>query len=132
MPNKTRQDFGITYDLEVLRLMDIFRKHDLVVNSVVVTRYEDNSPAVDVYKRQVVEIDVPRNLSDEAKQKLVEFDRAAQACGASGGAAGGNSGRPGAGGSGLSLIHILNPLPAMLEELMDFATLQKEPTHIFL
>ena len=30
MTNKTRQDFGITYDLEVLRLMDIFRKHDLV------------------------------------------------------------------------------------------------------
>ena len=50
----------------------------------------------------VVEIDVPRNLSDEAKQKLVEFDRAAQACGASGGAAGGKSGRPGAGGSGKS------------------------------
>ena len=50
----------------------------------------------------VVEIDVPRNLSDEAKQKLVEFDRASQACGASGGAAGGNSGRPGAGGSGKS------------------------------
>ncbi len=50
----------------------------------------------------VVEIDVPRNLSDEAKQKLVEFDWAAQACGASGGAAGGNSGRPGAGGSGKS------------------------------
>lgn len=50
----------------------------------------------------VVEIDVPRNLSDEAKQKLVEFDRAAQACGASGGAAGENSGRPGAGGSGKS------------------------------
>ena len=29
--------------------MDIFRKHDLVVNSVVVTRYEDNSPAVDKF-----------------------------------------------------------------------------------
>ena len=49
MTNKTRQDFGITYDLEVLRLMDIFRKHDLEVNSVVVTRYEDNSPAVDKF-----------------------------------------------------------------------------------
>ena len=49
MTNKTRQDFGITYDLEVLRLMDIFRKHDLVVNSVVVTRYEDNAPAVDKF-----------------------------------------------------------------------------------
>ena len=26
MTNKTRQDFGITYDLEVLRLIDTFRK----------------------------------------------------------------------------------------------------------
>ena len=43
--SKTRQDFGITYDLEVLRLIDIFRKYDLAVNSVVVTRYED-APAV--------------------------------------------------------------------------------------
>ena len=33
--SKTRQDFGITYDLEVLRLIDIFRKHDLKINSVV-------------------------------------------------------------------------------------------------
>ena len=52
MTNKTRQDFGITYDLEVLRLMDIFRKHDLVVNSVVVTRYEDKlSGGGQVYKQ---------------------------------------------------------------------------------
>ncbi len=39
--SKTRQDFGITYDLEVLRLIDVFRKYDLLINSVVVTRYED-------------------------------------------------------------------------------------------
>lgn len=39
--SKTRQDFGITYDLEVMRLIDIFRKHNLKINSVVVTRYED-------------------------------------------------------------------------------------------
>lgn len=47
--SKTRQDFGITYDLEVLRLIDIFRKYDLEINSVVVTRYEENSPAVDKF-----------------------------------------------------------------------------------
>lgn len=47
--NKTRQDFGITYDLEVLRLIDMFRKYDLEINSVVVTRYEENSPAVDKF-----------------------------------------------------------------------------------
>lgn len=45
--NKTRHDFGITYDLEVLRLIDIFRKHELSINSVVVTRYENGMPAVD-------------------------------------------------------------------------------------
>ena len=33
--NKTRQDFGITYDLEVLRLIDTFRKYELDINSVV-------------------------------------------------------------------------------------------------
>ena len=49
MTSKTRQDFGITYDLEVLRLIDVFRKYDLMINSVVVTRYEDNSPAVDKF-----------------------------------------------------------------------------------
>lgn len=47
--NKTRQDFGITYDLEVLRLIDTFRKYDLEINSVVVTRYEDGFPAVDKF-----------------------------------------------------------------------------------
>lgn len=46
--NKTRQDFGITYDLEVLRLIDAFRKYDLSINSVVVTRYE-GQPSVDMF-----------------------------------------------------------------------------------
>lgn len=46
--SKTRQDFGITYDLEVLRLIDSFRNYNLEVNSVVVTRYED-SPSVNQF-----------------------------------------------------------------------------------
>lgn len=46
--SKTRADFGITYDLEVLRLIDMFRKYDLKINSVVVTRYED-APAVNMF-----------------------------------------------------------------------------------
>ena len=48
MTKKTRQDFGITYDLEVMRLIDQFRSYDLSINSVVVTRYED-SPAVNMF-----------------------------------------------------------------------------------
>ncbi len=50
--NKTRHDFGITYDLEVFRLIDTFRKYDLSVNSVVVTRYEDE-PAVRVFMEKL-------------------------------------------------------------------------------
>ncbi len=46
--NKTRQDFGITYDLEVMRLIDTFRKYNLSINSVVVTRYEE-SPGVEMF-----------------------------------------------------------------------------------
>jgi len=46
--NKTRHDFGITYDMEVLRLIDTFRKYDLAINSVVVTRYEEQ-PTVDMF-----------------------------------------------------------------------------------
>ena len=41
LTNKTRQDFGITYDLEVMRLIDTFRSYELAINSVVITRYED-------------------------------------------------------------------------------------------
>lgn len=54
----------------------------------------------------VVEIDVPKNLSDDAKQNLAEFDRAASACGAGGAAGAGGSGqadgssRPGHSGHG--------------------------------
>lgn len=41
----------------------------------------------------VVEIDVPKNLSDDAKQKLAEFDRAASACGDGSAAGAGASGQ---------------------------------------
>lgn len=55
--SKTRQDFGITYDLEVLRLIDIFRKHDLKINSVVITRYED-APAVNMFINKLERRDI--------------------------------------------------------------------------
>ncbi|MDD5824126.1 MAG: DUF1846 domain-containing protein [Firmicutes bacterium] len=46
--SKVRQDFGITYDLEVMRLIDSFRSYGLEINSVVVTRYED-APSVNQF-----------------------------------------------------------------------------------
>ena len=38
--NKIRGDLGITYDLDVIRLLDIFRGFGLYVSSVVLTRYQ--------------------------------------------------------------------------------------------
>ncbi len=46
--NKIRGDFGITYDMDVLRLIDELRGYELEVNSVVITRY-DNQPATNVF-----------------------------------------------------------------------------------
>ena len=50
--SKVRHDFGITYDLEVLRLIDIFRKYELPINSVVITRYQDQ-PAVNTFIKKL-------------------------------------------------------------------------------
>ena len=43
---KLRGDSGITYDMEVLRLIDMFRSVGLYVGSVVITRNREESPAV--------------------------------------------------------------------------------------
>lgn len=39
--NKMRGDFGISYDVDVFKLIDDLRSYELDVNSVVITRYED-------------------------------------------------------------------------------------------
>lgn len=46
--NKIRGDFGITYDSDVLRTIDDFRAYDLSVNSVVITRY-DEQPGANIF-----------------------------------------------------------------------------------
>ena len=46
--NKIRGDYGITYDMEVLRLIDDLRSYELDVNSVVITRFE-GQPATTVF-----------------------------------------------------------------------------------
>ena len=50
--NKIRGDLGITYDVDVLRLIDAFRSQGLYVGSVVVTRYAAQ-PAADAFKRRM-------------------------------------------------------------------------------
>ena len=41
--NKEREDLGITYDIDVLRLIEEYRKRGLFIGSVVITKYMDTS-----------------------------------------------------------------------------------------
>ncbi|MDF9825594.1 uncharacterized protein (UPF0371 family) [Breznakia sp. PF5-3] len=50
--NKVRGDLGITYDQEVLRLIDAFRSIDLFVGSVVVTHYNQQA-ATNAFKKRL-------------------------------------------------------------------------------
>ena len=50
--NKVRGDLGITYDSDVLRLIDAFRAMELYVGSVVVTRYT-GQPAADAFQKRL-------------------------------------------------------------------------------
>ncbi len=49
--NKVRGDLGITYDVDVLRLIDAFRGMGLLVGSVVITRYTAQASAVAFQRR---------------------------------------------------------------------------------
>lgn len=50
--NKVRGDLGITYDLDVLRLIDAFSDIGLYVGSVVMTKYT-NQPAANSFKKRL-------------------------------------------------------------------------------
>lgn len=43
--NKVRADFGITYDADTLKTIDDFREWGLDITAVVITRYQNQSPA---------------------------------------------------------------------------------------
>ncbi len=49
--NKLRSDLGITYDVDVLRLIDIFREKGFYVGSVVLTRFAEQPTAIAFQKR---------------------------------------------------------------------------------
>ena len=55
--NKIRGDLGITYDRDVLRLLDIFRGFGFYVSSVVLTRYEE-LPAVKAFQARLESLGV--------------------------------------------------------------------------
>ena len=49
--NKTRSDLGITYDVDVIRLIECFRSIGLYVGSVVLTRFDGQATAVAFQRR---------------------------------------------------------------------------------
>ena len=72
--NKIRGDLGITYDLDVIRLLDIFRGFGLYVSSVVLTRYQE-MPTVKAFQARLESLgvkvyhhyDIPGYPSDTAR-----------------------------------------------------------------
>lgn len=55
--NKYRSDLGITYDADVLRLIDIFKNQGLYVGSVVMTMYSPQ-PAVDAFIKRLNNLNI--------------------------------------------------------------------------
>jgi len=55
--NKVRGDLGITYDVDVLRLIDAFRGVGLYVGSVVITRWTGQS-AAEAFRRRLEELGI--------------------------------------------------------------------------
>ena len=89
--NKVRGDLGITYDRDVIRLIDIFRGFGLYVSSVVLTRFSDQTLAkafqarletmgVKVYHHYAIEgypSDIAHIVSDDGygKNEYIETSR---------------------------------------------------------
>jgi uncharacterized protein (UPF0371 family) len=89
--NKVRGDLGITYDTDVLRLMDSFKEKGLFVGSVVITQYSGQSSAnlfktrleklgIKVYTHYCIEgypTNIPLIVSDEGygKNDYIETSR---------------------------------------------------------
>lgn len=89
--NKVRGDYGITYDLDVLRLIDAFQEHGLYVGSVCLTKYTSESE-VELFEKKLNSLkiktfrhykipgypnDVERIVSDEGygKNEYIETQR---------------------------------------------------------
>lgn len=49
---KIRADFGITYDMDVMRLIDNLRSWDIDINSVVITQYT-GQPSADIFRKKL-------------------------------------------------------------------------------
>lgn len=89
--SKVRGDYGITYDLDVLRLIDAFQEEGLYVGSVCITKYAPqpevaafehklNSLGIRTFRHYIIPgypNDVPRIVSDEGygRNEYIETQR---------------------------------------------------------
>lgn len=55
--NKIRGDLGITYDVDVLRLIDAFHSFSLYVGSVVISHY-NSQPSADLFKKRLEDLGI--------------------------------------------------------------------------
>ena len=55
--NKLRSDLGITYDAEVLRLIDAFRSIGLYVGSVVISQF-DGQPSAEAFREKLEKLGI--------------------------------------------------------------------------
>ncbi len=59
--NKVRGDYGITYDLDVLRLIDVFQGFGLYVGSVCITKY-GKQPSAEQFQKRLAELGIKAYL----------------------------------------------------------------------
>ena len=59
---KVRADLGITYEDEVLRLIDVFRERGFLVENVVITQYENGSEQADLFRDKLERLGVKVSL----------------------------------------------------------------------
>lgn len=55
--NKIRGDYGITYDMDIMRLIDELKEYELAVNSIVITRYS-GQPSTKIFINKLRQRDI--------------------------------------------------------------------------
>jgi len=71
--NKIRADHAITYDMELLRLIDSLRKLDLMVSSVVITQFSGQSSA-QIYKNKLDRLGIKTYIHTYTKGYPTDVD----------------------------------------------------------
>ena len=64
--NKVRAEHGITYDIEVLRLIDNLRNLGFMINSVVITLY-NHQPSVDTFIKKLERFNIKTYIHKATK-----------------------------------------------------------------